>query len=289
MKIILIYLCIFLSFESFAQNDTITYNDVTILIKNKKRTVYFNDKPYTGIIRQNINNEKICYEYLKKGVSIRKKCINIFKDESENKETLINFNEYKENNAINFNVLKIEKKIENSLIEEVEEDFIEDIYLQDKKVFTGYARKKDTLLFIYKGSLRLSKHFHSNGNVKEIFEYRYGKKNGKYEKYNLDSKKLELGNYLNNLKSGKWEYYYNLEYDCVIDNYKNGEKDGVSFFYKNKHLVRCEFYKYGVLDYYYNAEFNKNKEIREFFRNNKKYAIVTYIDGYIYEYLDVKD
>lgn len=52
-----------------------------------------------------------------------------------------------------------------------------------------------------------SKLFYPNGNLKEVTEYKYNLKTGKYLAYNEEKILITEGTYKNNLKERIWKYY----------------------------------------------------------------------------------
>lgn len=51
--------------------------------------------------------------------------------------------------------------------------------------------------------------------------------------------------------------------------------------------MKCEYYENGILDYYYTSEFNRSKEMRSYYKNEKKYATAVYVDGRLAEYKEL--
>ena len=142
--------------------------------------------------------------------------------------------------------------------------------------------------FYYQGNLKFIKTFFSNSKEKEYIEFDKGKMNGIYKKYDEYGKVIIEGEYKSNKKINKWIIYNTNGYDKIIQDYNDNLKKGIWFYYLKEKIIRSEFYENNTLDYYYTSEFYKNKETRKFYKNEKNYAIVKYIDGHIDQYIDVK-
>jgi antitoxin component YwqK of YwqJK toxin-antitoxin module len=280
--IILLY-----STVTFSQKDTLAYNDLKISVINKNNYILYKDKKYNGYLKIKMTDDNYCYEYVKEGLIVTNKC-NLTKNKVVEKYKL-EYSDY----SMDKSVSKMELK---SLVTKVQSDpckdcdtiayYVNRMYFKDKP-YSGFAKSNDSVFFYFQGDLRFIKTLFPNSKVNEYIEFDKEKKNGVYKKYDKNGKVVVEGEYKSDKKTNKWMVYNEDGYDKILQDYTNDLKKGVWFYYKGKKVVRCEFYENNVLDYYYVSEFNKNKEIRSFFKNEKKYAISKYTDGHLDEYIKI--
>ncbi len=280
---ILIFYCI----STYSQKDTLRYTDLIIKSDRNKRVIYFKNDLFTGVIKS-VTDDKIYFEKVVNGIvkkSNFQKIKKVAKPEEIYRTTISNFSKQK---AVLKDSLTIKKvKIIYPVCTDCDIDYyFMNVYSLKNKLYSGFVKKNDSLFFIFEGEIKNYEIFHNNKNPKEFCEIDKDEKNGLFKKFDENGKLIEKGTYLSNSKKGRWEVYD--ENNITVQHFDYGSKQGVWFYYKDKKLVKCEFYISDVLDYYYTATFSKNKEIRFFYKNNKKYAIVEYIDGHIDRYTEVK-
>ncbi len=272
----------------FSQKDTLTYNDLKISIVHKKEVLLFNDKRFNGYLKIKMADDNYCFDYVKDGQIVTNKCNLI------NNKVIDKFKMEYINYSIDKFILKKELKSQSTKITfdsckncDTVSYYLDKLYLKNE-LYSGFAKSTDSVFFYYQGNLKFIKTFFSNSKEKEYIEFDKGKMNGIYKKYDEYGKVIIEGEYKSNKKINKWIIYNTNGYDKIIQDYNDNLKKGIWFYYLKEKIIRSEFYENNTLDYYYTSEFYKNKETRKFYKNEKNYAIVKYIDGHIDQYIDVK-
>ena len=119
-------------------------------------------------------------------------------------------------------------------------------YFDDEEKIRYEAEYKDGLLYNVKGYNKdgkifnnidfeikngdgIFKDFYNDTNLKCVFNYKQGKKNGKaISYYDSSSTKIEYeGEFVDDIKTGEWKCYYENGNKKFVGFYKNGEKHGL--------------------------------------------------------------
>ena len=119
-------------------------------------------------------------------------------------------------------------------------------YFDDEEKIRYEAEYKDGLLYNVKGYNKdgkifnnidfeikngdgVFKDYYNDTNLKCIFNYKQGKKNGKaISYYDTSGNKIEYeGEFVDDIKTGEWKFYYENGNKKFVGFYKNGEKHGL--------------------------------------------------------------
>lgn len=286
-KIKLFILVILNGYLSYSQNDTLTYDDVLVLRDNKGITIFNKDQEstFSGYLRI-VSEEKKCYRKVYKGKIVNENCLdNIIKNKNSNFERYLK--QIKKKDVFAWNQLKLDSiylKNENK----ENEDFLGYNYTKkytlDSKVFNGVVKTNDSLFFIEDGKICVISIIYPNGEINEIYEVNDNKKTGQYRKYSEYNNLIIEGYFISNKKSKEWKIYNLDKFDTIVSYYRNNMPVRIWLYYTGGKLVKCEYYENGKLDYYYTSEYDNNKEIRYYYRHNKKYALAVYIDDKLWDY-----
>ena len=88
--------------------------------------------------------------------------------------------------------------------------------------------------------------YHTNGQLKIIGEFSYGKKVGEWVEYYMNGIKKNIGQFANGKKDGSWVYYFLNSNIKEKQFYRDGRKDGLwERFDVNGNVVQTESYQNG--------------------------------------------
>lgn len=293
---VFIILWIFIPNDVIAQNDTIPLNSITIEIIRNKKQYLFQDKPYTGYISYLTDNQK-CVDEISKGSLKDRKCTDLILRDNKVVWSVV-AEGYNPSTKVKLQALQKEivREYINKNYQVENKDVVIDtvsivadtIYKQNNVPYSGYAKDETELYFFYEGSIRFKNTFFSNGNVKKYIELKYQYPNGLYVEYDADGQVLKQGDFSMGKKTGEW-IYKNTQYDIVIKNYIFNRLNSFSYYYNNDKLVKCEYYNYGKLDYYYTSIFEGNKETRIYFdKEDNSYLRQVYVNSHLFSHDELK-
>ncbi len=91
-----------------------------------------------------------------------------------------------------------------------------------------------------KGHVIFENEYFENGNLKQVTYYKYGNKEGVFEKYNEEGIKRKEGTYKNGYKHGEWRHYDSEGELVTTHTYENDVKNGISKTYNEAARVASE-------------------------------------------------
>lgn len=116
-------------------------------------------------------------------------------------------------------------------------------HFEDSTLYVDNYWLPDSTQTLTDGNGKLYDWFESTGQIKEMYTYQDGLKNGPFFEYNIHGVKMVSGQYVNGEKTGEWTFvYYTGDLDRKM-NYDNGKLDGdyIKYYDNGKINVKGHF------------------------------------------------
>lgn len=287
------YLLILINLNLYGQTDTISFNDVNISVyPNNKKVYFYKQNKFSGIIKEKSEDSVFIFK-IKKGKLIS---TNHYSGKIYSKSSNQVLNTYNELIGY-FDLIGDNKEFSLDLIKEKRKDIKKckncdtlssytNKYYRNDELFTGKTRKLDTIFEYKEGVLSNKVIYNERLNSLEFVEYNNNNeyKSGKYLLFK-NEKLIVSGLFSGDKKTGNWIYFDKDSFDEIHSFYVYGKENGIWLYYRDKKIVKSEYYNYGFLDYYYISSFKGLFEYRDYYnKNNICYAKATYKEGSLMEY-----